>query len=748
MRRLWYFSFVIILLSLQPVNAFSQTNDSSPASSSAVPSSGETSAPKRRLKIGVALEGGGALGLAHIGVLQWFEDHHIPIDYVAGTSMGGLVGGLYATGKSPAELKAIVEKQDWNAIIDGQTNYRDLSFRRKEDAQAFPNRLEFGLKHGFSLPSGLNSGQGVSLLIDRETLPYTHNGSFDNLPIPFRCVATDLVSGKSIVFDHGSIAQAMRSTMSLPGIFAPVRDGDHVYVDGGLLGNLPTDVVRKMGADVVIAIHLEIAPSDAAGIQSLFSVLGRSVEVVVHQNEIRGLAGADLVVNVDLKAFSSLEYDKAEAIISQGELAATGKETILSPYAVNDATWSAYLTGRKERMQREVPVPQFLQVRGTDEQSARNLEHFLHPLIGKPIDLPTMEQMFNRLTGIGKFDSIDYWFEEKNDQAGLIVNVHEKGYAPPTVQLGFEADGSESNDVTFTQAGRLTFMDVAGYRSELRTDFSFGNTYGISTELYRPFNALSKWFFAPHISLSNTGFKFYNQSDPIALYRFHQEVGGIDVGYGFSRFTELRAGYQIGYTNVHLNLGRPDFSSISGRLGDTHIHFRTDHTGDPIVPHQGYKGEATFHWYDAYPGSSNGLPAMDARFAVFQGVSAKGSIFASLEGGTTFGVRNTGFPIFFLGAPLRLSAYGTNELFGEQYYLFRAGYIHELLTLPPFVGKKVYLVGSYEFAKMYSFSPESGFPTDVEAGVVAETALGPLFVGGSVGDTGHQKWFFQIGRVF
>jgi NTE family protein len=753
MRTFSRFSFAVIALCfLLSPSAFSQSPDSSSA-----PSSPDSAVPKKRLKIGVALEGGGALGLAHIGVLKWFEDHHIPVDYVAGTSMGGLVGGLYATGKSPAELKAIVENQDWNAIIDGQTDYRDLSYRRKEDQQAFPNRLGFGLKNGFSLPSGLNSGQGVSLLIDRETLPYTHNGSFDNLPIPFRCVATDLVTGRAVVFDHGSIAQAMRSTMSIPGLFAPVRVGKDVYVDGGLLDNLPTDVVRKMGADVVIAIHLEIADSDAAQLQSLFSALGRSVEVVIHQNEIRGLAGADLVVNVDLKAFTSLEYNKAETIIDRGSQAAADKSNILSPYALNDADWNAYLEQRKERVKWDIPVPQFVEVRGTSSLTARSLQHFLQPLVGKPIDVPPMEDMFNRLTGVGKFDSVDYWLEDKDGQTGLIVNVHEKNYAPPTVQLGFEADGSEPKDVTFTQAGRLTFMDVAGYRSEWRTDFAFGNTYRISSELYRPFNALSKWFFAPHVNASNTGFKFFDQTDPIALYRFYQDDGGIDLGYGFSRFTELRAGYDIGYTAAHLNLGRPDFFSASGRLGDTHIHFRTDHTDDPIVPRLGYKVESTFHWYDAYPGADQALPAMDAHLEGFKPISSKSSVFASAEGGTTFGVHDSGFPVFFLGAPLHLSAYGTNELFGTQYYLFRAGYIREFLTLPPFVGKKIYIVSSYEVAKMYRTSstintvgyfPESGFPTDVEAGVVAETAFGPLFFGGSVGDSGHQKWFFQLGRVF
>jgi NTE family protein len=736
MRIFYRCSLVAIaLLSLLSSSAFPQGTDS-------------PGTPKKRLRIGLALEGGGALGLAHIGVLQWFEDHHIPIDYIAGTSMGGLVGGLYATGKSPAQLKAIVEKQDWNAIIDRRPNYRDLSFRRKEDQFAFPSRLEVGLKHGLSLPSGLNSGYGVSLLIDRETLPYANSGSFDDLPIPFRCVATNLVTGKPKVFDHGPIARALRSTMSIPGVFAPVRDGDDVYVDGGLLGNLPTDVVRQMGADVVIAVHLEIAPTDASQIQSLFSVLGRSVEVVIHENELRGLAGADLVVNVDLKDFATIEYSEAEAIIDRGSQAAAGKANILVPYELDDTAWGAYLDHREERLKTEVPVPRFVEVRGTNPKSSAEAARFLQPLKGKPIDVPSMEERFNQLTGIGKFDSVDYWLADENGQTGLVVFVHEKTYGPPTLQLGSETDGSEPKDVTVTLAGRLTFHNVAGYRSEWRTDFAFGNNYSLSSELYRPFSSRSKWFFAPHVSLSNTGFKFFNQTDPIALYRFHQVNGGFDAGYGFNRFTELRLGYQIGYSNIILNLGRAGFSTVSGRVGDTQLHFVTDHTDDPIVPRRGYKGEATFRWYDAYPGAIDGLPAMDARMEGFQPVSSKGSVFVSGEGGTTFGVHNVSFPLFFLGAPLRLSAYGTNELYGQQYYLFRAGYLRELLTLPPFFGKKVYFVSSYEVAKMYRFSPETKFPTDVEAGVVAETALGPLFVGGSVGDSGHQKWFFQLGKVF
>jgi NTE family protein len=226
--------------------------------------------PAPRPKIGVALQGGGAKGLAHIGVLQWFEDRHIPIDYIAGTSMGGLIGGLYATGHSPAEIQQIVEQTDWGAVMSGETPYESLSFRRKEDLTAFPNGLELGLRQGVQLPGGLNSGQAVRFIIDRYVLPYSSEDDFDKLPIPFRCVATDLISGKSIVLGHGSLSDALRATMSIPGVFSPVKSNNRIYADGGLLNNLPTDVARQMGADIVIGVHLTTGPVAPENVRSMF----------------------------------------------------------------------------------------------------------------------------------------------------------------------------------------------------------------------------------------------------------------------------------------------------------------------------------------------------------------------------------------------------------------------------------------------------------------------------------------------
>ena len=720
-----------------------------PAPAGTLGAGGQTKPPsRRRTTIGVALEGGGALGLAHIGVLEWFEQHHIPIDYLAGTSMGGLVGGLYASGKSPQQLQDLVKAQNWDVILGGATPYEDLSFRRKEDMVAFPNSILLGLRKGLSLPGGLNAGQWISLLIDRETLPYSGVRSFDDLPIPFRCVATDLVSGKQAVFKDGSLSTAMRATMAIPGLFSPVREAEHVYVDGGLVGNMPTDVVREMGADIVIGVHLETSPGEADKIQSLFSILGRSIDVVVAENEIRGLANADLVVKVGLQEFSSLDYVKADAIIQKGIEAATQKSRLLETYALDDTAWAAYLEARKSHLRSNVAVPQFVRVEGANPEARENLERLLQSEVGKPIDKDRLEGLLSRLTGTGRYDTAGYQVTQQDGEVGLLITVHEKVYAPPILQLGFEVDGSESNDVDFTLATRLTLLDVAGYRSEWRTDLIFGNTYGIESELYRPFSPASKWFFAPHASASNSNFKIYRKNDPLAEYRFYRaEIGG-DIGYGFSRFSEVRLGYEVGTLNARLRLGTAEFASLSGRTGATQLRYRMDHTDDPVIPRRGLSMESNFHWYDSSPGETHSFPVLDTRVGYFHPITKPASLFLIGEGGTTFGSTQNSYPQFFLGGSSRLSAYGTNELFGDQYYFFRTGYLHDLLTLPPLAGRKIYAIGSFELGKMYGFPAASRFPSDFAAGILAETAVGPLLLGASVGESGHRKWFFQLGRVF
>jgi NTE family protein len=702
----------------------------------------------KRLTVGVALEGGGALGLAHIGVLRWFEQHHIPIDYLSGNSMGALVGGMYATGKSPDALEKLVKSMDWPLVIGGETPYEDMSFRRKEDARAIPNDLVVGFKHGPTLPSGLSAGHQIGLVIDHETLAYSAVKSFDDLPIPFRCVSTDLISGKAHVFSTGPIGYAMRSSMSLPAIFAPMRDGDHVYVDGALVDNLPTDLVRQMGPDVVIAIHLQVAPATADEIQSLFSVLGRSITVGTAATELRGMEAADIVVKVDVQKFTSLEFDKAEALIQKGMEAAEEKAKILQPYALDQAAWDEYVAKRDARKKGAVGIPQFITVQGTSADAEQKIQKFLQPLVGKPIDTKVLDTYLTRLTGVGRFESASYDLTQNDGQLGLLVTVREKNYAPPVLQPAFVVDGEQPDNVTFTLGGRLTFLDIAGFGSELRTDFQLGDTYGIDAELYKRFSQTSRWFVAPRVSASNGAQWIYSYDNPKADYRIGRVAFGTDIGYAVSRFSEVRAGYEIGYLNANLKLGTPEFESVKGEVGASRFRFITDHTDDPVIPRRGYLTELNFHWVDTSPGAPAAFPTLELKTEVFKPISEPASVFLYAQGGSTLGYNQTGIPQYYLGGTAGLLAYGENEVRGDQYYLFRAGYLHNLFNLPPFLGTAVYGVAFYEVGKMFDAPGVSRLPTDGAAGVIVRTALGPVFLGGSVGDTGHGKWFFALGRVF
>ncbi|HTB91882.1 MAG TPA: patatin-like phospholipase family protein [Candidatus Sulfotelmatobacter sp.] len=702
-----------------------------------------------RLKIGVALEGGGALGEAHVGVLKWFEEHHIPIDYLAGTSMGGLVGGFYATGKSADDLQQILLTANWPLLLGGGTPYEDLSFRRKEDARTVPNSVQVGLKHGATLPPGLNTGHQINLLIDRDTIDFSNIHSFDDLPIPFRCVSTELISGKSYVFQSGSLSDAMRATISIPGVFAPVRQGDKIFVDGGLVDNLPTDVVRNMGADVVIAVHLQLSPATAKDIQGAFSVLGRSVALVIAETEIRGMAGADLIVNANVAEFSSTDYQKTEQLIQRGYDSAQEKAQILKAYSLDDAAWAEYLQQKKSRMRPAPGVPEFVRVEGVDSEGKKNIEHLLRNFVGKPLETKSLDQVLTRLTGIGRYDSITYSVINDGNQNGLSIRVHEKTYAPPFLLPFVEINGSEPQDVDFTMGARITAMDVLGYRSEWRTDLHFGATYGIASELYRPFQPLGKWFFAPYVDASQTNFKVYKNSDPRAIYRLDNVLTGVDLGYSLSRFNEIRVGYGVGYQDYALRLGTPDFPSTNGRVGSFHARYILDHTNEAVIPTRGVYLKTSFEWFDTTPISSTAYPSLELLVQYFQPVSSAGSLFFTANGASTFGHSSPGAPIYFLGGVGRLSAYGLNELIGNQYFLGRTGYLHKVFTLPQFVGKQVYVTGFAEVGKMYG--DPFGAPKlsgDFAGGVLAETFFGPILIGGSIGDTGHQKWFFQLGRVF
>ncbi len=702
-----------------------------------------------RPKVALVLEGGGALGFAHIGVIEWMEAHHIPVDYVAGTSMGGLVGGLYASGMSPQEIKDFVGGINWSAVLSGQIPFPALSFRRKEDKLAYPNRLQFGLKNGFSLPNGLNSGSAVGLLLDDKMLPYYDLKNFDQLPIPFRCVATDMTTGKEHIFKDGSLPQAMRATMSIPGVFAPVEHGTSVFSDGGAVNNLPVDVARSMGPDIVIAVYLDTGPFNKKSLNSLVGVAGRNVEIMLAANEIQNMKDANILLKVDLSKYTSSDFELSAEIIPQGVKAAQEHAAELEKYAVNDAEWQAYLAQRNARRKTNVPEPKFINVYGMHGVQQSEIAHEFAKYVNKPIDPQKIETSITDLQGRGLYSSISYDLIDRDGTVGLQIRPREKNYGPPFLDAGIFLSSNNSNDIQFGFGARPTFFGIAGPGSELRMDFALGQVAGAGGELYKPLFDGKGLFVAPRAYYAHIVTAFFSGGQQLSQYIEEKNGFGFDIGYQFNSKTELRVGEDYQWYGQKLRIGVPSEQAFHITPWVTNLKFQYLGQDSVQVPTRGTEIRSIYNYLTKSPNGPGGYSQLDSAISHFIPVKSRGIIFGAGSGGTSFGATNLGLAGFALGGPLRLSAYQRGELLGTDYFLAQTGYLYRLLKLNPVIGEAIYATGFYEIGKVWNAQPGTpNLPMDGTAGLVMKTLVGPIYVGYSIGDSGHHAWFFGLGRIF
>src|SRR5215813_4469927 len=338
-----------------------------------------------RATVGVAFGGGSARGIAHVGVIKWFEEHRIPIDVAAGTSMGGLVGGAFASGMDAPELQAFIAALNWDELF-GASTFAYKNIRRKADARDYPSRLEFGLKGGIVPPSALNNGESVELMLARIAVPYFDIATFDDLPTPFRTVAVDLLSAQPIVMQHGSLADAMRATMSLPLIFPPVEADGQVLIDGGTMNNVPADVVKAMGANRVVAVNVGELSNPEGVSYTMFGVAGTTIDAMMRATTLRALSSADVVINVPLKKYGSLDWRRSADLIDEGYRAAEAMRDQLLPLALDDAEFQAWRAAREARRRTSLPAPAFLDLDGFGANDTGRLTVLLQRHIGVPLD--------------------------------------------------------------------------------------------------------------------------------------------------------------------------------------------------------------------------------------------------------------------------------------------------------------------------------------------------------------------------
>lgn len=699
-----------------------------------------------RSKIGLSLAGGSSWALVHVGVLEWLEENRIPIDALAGTSMGGLVGGYYATGASSAELKAFLEKVDWTSAMQSSPPFRQLSFRRKEDRRDFPNSLEFGIKHGFRLPSALSPGHGVGLVLSQIAGAWNGLRSFDDLPTPFRCVAADLVTGRQVVFDQGDLFDALRATMALPGLFAPVERDGQVLVDGGVLNNLPVDITRKMGAEVVIAVALHAALPKKAGQYTLLDVANRSLDLIITADELRSMANADIVLIPDLQGIQSTEFHRALELVQRGYDAARQKAAVLRRFSVSEQEWRSLQEARKRKRRPDVFDPAVIQVEGLTPPLKRNLEMRLEPVLIPPADRRQLHEELTRITGLGRWDSANYRLLDANGKQTLAIKVHEKPQGPPFLNLAISIDGATSQPLRFGIAGRLTHLDVGNPGSEWRVNFGVGIRDHLDTEFFHRIRS-SKWFAAPSLFLSESTRDLYEDSVRTAQFQQREMGGAVDFGYAAGRFSEFRLGYAFSDLRNRVSIGLPSVPSLQGNFSRFRARYVHEGQDSAIIATRGLRVAAFGQWVLDAPRASGQFPILetDVRWAI----PLRGSYYftSALAGGTTIRNQNL-FAPFTLGGPLRLSALAIQQDFGSHYYYGQSGVLRQLSRSPLNRFGKLYVSLAWEFGAAFSNGEHHGAFHDGVVGLAGETPIGVLFFGGSFGESGNRKLFFRLGRFF
>jgi NTE family protein len=726
------------------------------------PANEHASSPRRavgsvgRRTVGVAFGGGSARGLAHVGVIRWLEEHRIPIDAAAGTSMGGLIGGAFATGMNARELDAFVASIDWDELF-GASAFKYKNIRRKSDARAYPSRLEFGLRGGIVPPTALNNGESVELLLGRIAAPYFDVDDFDDLPTPFRTVAVDLLSAQPLVMRSGSLADAMRATMSLPLIFPPVDVNGRLLVDGGTMNNVPADVVRAMGADRVVAINVgQLADRDSVNV-TMFGVAGETIDAMMRASTKRALESADVVVNVPLEKYGSLDWRRATDLIGEGYRAAEAMREQLLPLAVSEADFEAWQRAREGRRRRELPAPAFIQLDGFSSSDAGRLDALLARHVGRPLEVGAVEHDVAIVAGLDRYQTVTWQLIRDGARGvGLRVRGRIKPYAPPFMMLGVNLENTTSSDFRTMATARYLAFDTVGSGSELRIDGTIGSDPHAAIELYRPLGS-TPLFLAPYAAAGTQTFNAIDNDAVVARYGQTIARAGINGGVNIGARSDVRIGAYLEHRSASIEIGNPGFPEVRGQETGAELVWRLDMQDSPVVPSVGVASEVrvshVFNGPDIVVGDQvvprdGRQTQLSAAASEFWSVGPANRLFAYGGVGTSFDSTPLPPDQFALGGPFRLGAFESGELRGPRYYAATGGYLRRVGRLPDFVGGPVFAGAWLENGDAFDEWRNAGWRTNGGAGVVMDTIVGPVLIAGSWGFDGRFRIYLSIGRLF
>jgi NTE family protein len=709
-----------------------------------------------RPRIGLVLSGGGARGAAHIGVLKVLEDLGVPIDAIAGTSMGAVIGGLYASGLDARQIESIMESVDWQDSFRDTPPRSDRSFRRKLEDQTFLVRLPLGLRSGdFRIPRGLLQGQKLTQLLRTLTLPVSGIRDFSALPTRFAAVATDLETGAQVRLVDGDLVAAMRASVSAPGVFAPVELDGRLLVDGGLVGNLPVDAARDMGVDVLIAVDVGFPLQERSRLNSVASVSNQMLAILIRRGsdaQRASLGQEDVLVEPKLGDASSFDFSRVTSSIELGETAARARLAELSRWSVPRADYSAWQARRSDARRPAGRIESVTVARSSERHAIALLNEFQRQR-GRLADADALERSVSRLYGQGNFELVDYQLVPRAEGGtALELEARRNSWGPNYVRFGLNLQDDFEGNSSFNAAARFLFTELSPRGAEWVWDLGGGDPPCAATEVYLPLDDTARWYLMPAASFELRNVPLRVQGRSIAEFRLRTFDYGIDLGRQFDNWGEWRSGVRRISADSRLRLGDP---ALTGSSFDVDLFFSRlsfDALDDVNFPREGQV--LTAEWRGERSRGSgpedNDVVTLDALLARSVGRHT-GVIWVS--GGAHVGGGPPNLRTLLpLGGFLNLSGLAPDSVAGERFAIGRGLYFRKIgrggegfLNVPTYIGASV------EIGNVWNPGEPMTFRSTRKQGSVflgLDTLLGPVYLGAGLGDEGESAYYLFLGRTF
>ena len=708
-----------------------------------------------RPAVGLVLSGGGARGAAHVGVIKVLDQLQIPVDYVAGTSMGAIVGGLYASGMSADELTEVIETVDWNGWLTDRPPRPQRSFRRKTDDLGFLVDFDVGIdSSGLIFPAGFVQGQNLELALRRLSMSAIAVDDFDRLPVPFRAIATDIVSGEAVVLGDGDLTTAMRASMSAPGIFKPVEIDGRKLVDGGVANNLPVQAVLDMGADILIVVDVGFPLLAEEELDSALAVTKQMLTILINgraQDELARLRTEDVLIAPDLGNLGSQEFHRMVEALALGEAKALEESESLTRLAVDAEEYQAY-RNRIRRQRSDVPVVDKLVVETESRLSPRVIESRLTDPVGKALNPDQLEIDLSDIYGLNTFETVSYDVFSDSGFNTLYIRATERSWGPNYLRFGINLEDDFSGNSNYNLAARLTRTELNQLGGEFRAEVQIGETPRVFMEFFQPLDYQSRWFVNPEFEFARVGIDvFDNGGIQLAKLGSDSTRIALDVGRQFANWGEFRFGVQSLHADVDQRIGPPELAGGSAEINSFAARFSLDTIDRVAVPRSGTSLDVEWTGARESIGSDSTFDLLGVGFLTAQ-TWGKNTLFHWWEAGSTVKEDSGNLSPFSLGGLFSLSGYAPDELSGRHAAIGRLLYYRRLGDqLLPVFDTSVYLGASIEVGNVWQDSDEIAFDNTLTAGsvfVVFDSLLGPLYIAYGAAEGGRRSAYLFLGQTF